>query len=419
MKWKWPRFSCLAGSLALVLALASQLLPLAAWAQSGAAGTSPAAAAAQQPATQNAPQTTVPIAQQPAAPAPPPKDAADQTVAPDMFVLRSNRISVTTPVTVFDSGGQFVYDLEKEEFKIYDNGQLQDITAFDTEMRRLSLVIVVETNDTTAPFLDSVKPLGSMFSDMVMGPQGEVAVVTYSDHVEMPLDFTQNGDRLDTVLRGLHGRGSGLHLDDALNFALSRLDSRPKEDRKVIVAFSDGFNIGSKMNRSEIVKRAMNSDITLYGLGFSPVKGLWERPAEDPKPNLVNESVARSMPPGVAPTPSNETNTWDTADIPIVSILLGIGEEAKKPLFKSSLQYFAGYSGGKYYQKWGKDTVQQALNQIATEIHSQYELAYTPTTPIQPGLHTIKVEVRRPGAKVRARVGWFYQGEPPRGVRVK
>ena len=47
--------------------------------------------------------------------------------------------------------------------------------------------------------------------------------------------------------------------------------------------------------------------------------------------------------------------------------------------------YFARYSGGQSYQKWGKDTVQQALNHIATEIHSQYELAYAPTTPIQPG----------------------------------
>ena len=39
----------------------------------------------------------------------------------------SNVQNVTTPVTVFDSSGQFVYDLEKDEFKVYDNGELQDI----------------------------------------------------------------------------------------------------------------------------------------------------------------------------------------------------------------------------------------------------------------------------------------------------
>ena len=176
-------------------------------------------------------------------------------------------------MTVFDSGGQFVYDLEKDEFKIYDNGEPQDIKQFDSEMRRLSLVIVVETNDTTVPFLDSVRPLGSMFSDMVMGPQGEVAVLTYSDHVDQALDFTSNGDKLDTVLRGLHGRGGGMHLDDALARALSMLEHRPKEDRKVVIIFSDGFNIGSKMSRSEIVQAGDEFQYNHLWLGLQPGEG--------------------------------------------------------------------------------------------------------------------------------------------------
>ena len=352
--------------------------------------------------------------------APAKTDSTNPPPPADMPIIRSNVRLVTTPVTVYDSNGQFVYDLQQEEFKVLDNGQTQRITQFDSEMRRISLVIVVETNDTTAPFLGSVRPLGSMFSDMVMGPQGEAAVLTYSDRVNLTLDFTDNGDKLDTVLRGLQGRGGGMHLDDALNRALTMLDNRPKEDRKVIIIFSDGYNIGSKMSRGNIVKEAMNSDITIYGLGFSPLKGLWDKPAKDPQPDLVSESVARTMGPNMPATPTSQANTWDTSDIGIVGILLGLGEEAKKPLFKSSLQYFARYSGGTAYQKWGKDTVQQALNQIATEIHSQYEIAYSPQFPVQVGYHRIEVEVRRPGVKVRARTGWFYQGaEVPRGVPVK
>ena len=383
-----------AALVALLMMLAYQAPAVIAWAQD-AAGKAPAA----QPA--------------------PKQDSPDSTEEPAPYTITSNVRLVTTPVTVFDHSGNFVYDLEKDEFKIYDNGELQDVKQFDSEMRRLSLVIVVETNDTTQPFLESVHPLGSLFSDAVMGPQGEVAVLTYSDHVDKVLDFTSNGDKLDTVLRGLHGRGGGMHLDDALAMALSMLDHRPKEDRKVAIIFSDGYNLGSQMKRSEIVQRAMNSNITLYGLGFSPVRGLWEKPAKDPAPDLVAESVGRPMGPNQAPTPTNQVATWDTADIPIMSILLGLGEEAKKPLFKSSLQYFSRYSGGTYFQKWGKDTVQEALNHIATEIHSQYELAYSPSNATQVGFHKIEVDVRRPGTKVRARAGWFYQGEPARGVKVK
>jgi VWFA-related protein len=384
-----------AAAVALLMVLVDQRPAVLAWAQD-AAGKAPA------------PQTQ------------PKQDSTDPANENEIYQLPGVNVRlVTTPVTVFDTSGNFVYDLEKDEFKIYDNGELQDVKAFDSEMRRLSLVIVVETNDTTQPFLESVHPLGSLFSDAVMGPQGEVAVLTYSDHVDMPLDFTANGDKLDTVLRGLHGRGGGMHLDDAIARALMMLDHRPKEDRKVAIIFSDGYNIGSQTKRSEIVQRSMNSNITLYGLGFSPVRGLWEKPAKDPAPDLVAQSVGRTMGPNQPSTPTAQENTWDTADIPIMSILLGLGEEAKKPLFKSSLQYFSRYSGGTYFQKWGKDTVQEALNHIATEIHSQYEVAYSPSNATQVGFHKIEVDVRRPGTKVRARAGWFFQGEPARGVKVK
>jgi VWFA-related protein len=385
MGFKWLRvFGCLAASLVLLAMVAGEGSVPAVLAQEGAAGKAP-----EQPAPQ--------------------KESPDLTQGGP--TIRTQVQLVTTPVTVFDSAGQFVYDLDKNEFKIYDNGEPQTITNFDSEMRRVSLVVVVETNDNTEAFLGDVHPLGPLFSDLLMGPQGEVALLTYSDHVDQVLNFTTNGDKLDTALRGLRGGRGGMHLDDALAHALSMLDKRPKDERRVVVVFSDGFNIGSQMSRGEILKRAMNSDITVYGLGFSPAKGMWSRPQKEPRPDLAKESVAMSMPPGTAGTPGQAEALYDDP-IPMAQILLAGGEEVKGLIFKSSLKYFSLYSGGVYYQKWGKDTVQEALNRIATEIHSQYELAYVPNNLTESGFHKIKVEVRRPGAKVRARAGYFYQGPP-------
>ena len=383
MSLKWLRtLAYLAASLALLVVFAEQGSVRMALAQEGATAKAP-----DQPA--------------------PPKESPDQTEM-KIYVQREE---VTTPVTVFDSAGQFVYDLTKNEFELYDNGDPQVIINLDTEMHRVSLVIVVETNENTAAFLDDVRPLGSLFSEMLMGPQGQVALLTYSDHVEEVLPFTTNGDKLETALRGLRvGRG-GMHLDDALGRGLSMLSKRPRDERRVAVVFSDGFNIGSQMSRAEIVKRSMNEDITVYGLGFNPAKGMWARSPKEPRPDLVKESVAMSMPPGMAATPGQAEALYDDT-IPMAQILLAGGEEVKSLLFKSSLKYFSFYSGGTYYQKWGKDTVQQALNQIATEIHGQYELAYVPDNRKETGFHTIKVEVRRPGARVRARKGYFYEGPP-------
>jgi VWFA-related protein len=179
-----------------------------------------------------------------------------------------------------------------------------------------------------------------------------------------------------------------------------------RKDRRVLVVFSDGFNLGSQTGKNEIIKRAMNSNVTVYGLGFNTTKALWSRPQKDPPPDLVNESVARAPIPNMAGTPTQMDNFYNTT-IPLPEILLATGETVKATVFKNSLEYFASYSGGRFYKKWGKSTVQEALNQIATEIHGQYELAYVPNNQDEEGFHRIKVEVRRPGARVRARTGWF------------
>ena len=354
-------------------------------------------------------------AQQPAKVDPPAADAKQEDQN-HIFTIHGESRMVTTPVTVFDSGGQFVYDMEQNEFMVYDNGALQKIAQFGTELHPIALVVIVETNDTTSQMLDDIRPLGSMFSDMLVGPQGQAALITYSDHVDVVQPFTRSGDRFDTEMRTLGGRGSGYHLDDSLARALAMLDSvrlQPghQEDRRVVVVFSDGYNLGSQMNKSEIVKRALNSDVTIYGLGFKPVKGLWDRPQKDPPPDLTAMSMGYPSAPNTASTPFQQQQMFQ-APMPIGPIILATGETLKSIVFKSSLEYFAYYSGGVYYSKWGKSTVQEALNRIATEIHGQYELAYVPDNLSETGFHRIEVKVRRPGAKVRARAGYYFQATP-------
>ena len=143
--------------------------------------------------------------------------------------IRSNL--VVTPVTVLDGSGQFVYGLSEQDFQIYDNGILQRLTDFESELRALSVVIVVETNNTTGPLLDQVQPLGSVFTGMLLGAEGQAAVVTYDDRVRSVLDFSSDGDLLDKTFKHLAVSGRGARLDDALWRALALLESRPKSDR--------------------------------------------------------------------------------------------------------------------------------------------------------------------------------------------
>jgi VWFA-related protein len=320
---------------------------------------------------------------------------------------------VTAPVTVINSKGDYVFDLQEKDFEVLDNGVRQHIEQFSLEQHPLAAVIVVQANRTSEPLLDEVRPLGPVFSSLMLGPEGEAAVVTYGDQIRDVQDFTQNSDELESALRGLEARGSSDHLNDALARAIELLESRPKENRRIIVAFSDGHDLGSQTSKEEVVQRAVNAGITIYGLGFSPARAMLAKEPKAPPPNPVYDNVALPPPPNTAPLPSNVENNWEVPQLPIIPIILASGEMIHSIVAKNALEFYAGYTGGVCYASWSKKPLQDELNKIASEIQSQYEIAYVPHAPSANGFHRIEVRVDRSGVKVRTRAGYFLGGTSP------
>ncbi len=320
---------------------------------------------------------------------------------------------VTAPVTVIDSQGDFVFDLEEKDFKVLDNGVPQKIEQFSLEQHNLEAVIVVEANSTSEPLLGEVRPLGPVFSSLMLGPQGEAAVVTYGDQIRVVQDLTQDSDKLESALRGIEARGTLANLNDALARAISLLETQPKDTRRVIVAFSDGHDLGGETHKQEVVQRAVNLGITIYGLGFSPGRALLGRPAKAPPPDPLDVNLARPVSPGLAPTPSNEEKTYDVPTLPPVPLILATGEMILSTVTKTSLEFYAGYTGGVCYARWSTKTLQDDLNRIADEVQSQYEIAYTPHAVDMNGFHRIQVQVDRRGVKVRTKAGYFLGGTGP------
>jgi len=322
-------------------------------------------------------------------------------------LIRVQANLVTAPVTVINSNGDFVFDLKEKDFEVLDNDVPQHIEQFSLELHALAAVIVVETNSTSGPLLDEVRPLGPVFSGLMLGPEGKAGVVTYGDQIRVVQDFSQESGKLESALRGLEARGSSVHLNDALACAIAMLEDRPKEERRVIVVFSDGHDLGSETRKEEVVQRAVNAGITIYGVGFSPSRALLGRQAKAPEITAMDASMARPVPPGSALTPTTEMNTYDVPTLPVVPLLLATGEMVRSTIAKSALEFYAGRTGGVCYSHWSKKAVQDELNRIANEIQSQYEIAYVPHAPSGNGFHRIEVRVDRGGVKVRTRPGYF------------
>src|SRR5256886_7656213 len=73
-----------------------------------------------------------------------------------------------------------VDNLEALDFKITDNGVAQQVSHFDLGGDPISMVILIETSSRIEPLLPQIRKTGILFTQTVMGPTGEAAVVGFN-----------------------------------------------------------------------------------------------------------------------------------------------------------------------------------------------------------------------------------------------
>jgi hypothetical protein len=82
-----------------------------------------------------------------------------------------------------------------------------------------------------------------------------------------------------------------------------------------------------------------------------------------------------------------------------------------RDLFKKSpAEAFTYFTGGQLYSFSNQRGLEDALTDIGKSLNSQYMLTYNLKDKEEPGFHNIRVEVDRPGLKVRTRVGYWWGG---------
>jgi VWFA-related protein len=350
-----------------------------------------------------------------------PTDAARKTTGADEMPaapqIRIQSNLVTAPVTVIDKlTGDFVYDLNQSDFQILDNGKPQQITNFDRESHKIAAVILIQDNEAVTPLLGEIKQLAPLFSQLMMGPKGEAAVITFGSDVNVAQGFSSSGDTLDGTLRRVLPNGSKARMNDALMQGINLLQHRPKGERRVIVVFTSGYDSGSKTSKGEIIRRATSAEVEIYCLGLSSTKSYLETDKQPLNLPTTPENANVTMPaqPGRPSTPSSSMGTWG-ASVPITGAIPPAIRRAQSTVFSNDAESYARYTGGVFYSQWSSKAIQAHLSQIAADIHSQYLLAYVPDDLSETGFHRLEVKVKRQGVKleIRTRRGYFYDGSNP------
>jgi VWFA-related protein len=321
---------------------------------------------------------------------------------------------VTTPVTVRDSRGDMVHNLEAKDLRVTDQGIAQKISHFDLGGDPISLVILVEASSRLEPLAPEIRKTGILFTQTVMGPTGEAAVVGFNDSVDKLQDFTSSADQIESTITNLRTGTSGLKLFDAMAVGVEMLTSRPQASaekpgrRRVMLVLSEGVDEGSEKQLGEVLRQAQLANVTVYGVGLSTTRAEFQsKPNPPQRPNLPVGSVP--PPPGVPATPTYEDNyRYGGADL--MAAVIWAVQHIHDKVKGNPLEVAAAATGGAQLSTFKDRSIENAIDEIGGELHSQYTLSYTPTDANMTGYHEIKVSVLRNDAKnlkIRARPGYY------------
>jgi VWFA-related protein len=322
---------------------------------------------------------------------------------------------VNTPVTVRDARGDMVHNLEQNNFQITDNGVMQQISHFDLGGDPISLAILIETSSRIAPLLPGMRKTGILFTQTVMGPSGEAAVVSFNDSIDKLQDFTTNSDLIEKTIAHLGEGTSGSKLYDAMAVGVEMLSGRPQATpekpgrRRVLMILSEAADAGSEAKLGEVLRQAQLANVTIYSVGLSTTRAELQAKPKDTRPQITPPGTFPLPPqPGVPQTPTSEENRYGNIDLMAAAVwaVQHIQDQVKD----HALEVAATATGGAHLSTFKDRSIEKAIDEIGGELHSQYTISYTPTGTDSAGYHEIKVNVVRNDAKnlkVRARPGYY------------
>ena len=361
------------------------------------------------------------FAQAPAGPLPPkpgaPVQEPPQPKAPGIRV----RVSlVSTPVTVRDSTGRMVLDLAENDFRVLDNGVPQKISHFDLGGDPLSFVLLLENSSRIAPLLPELRKTGILFTQQVMGPAGEAAVVTFNDSIDKLQDFTSDAESIEKTIAQLKAGTSGSKLYDAMAVGVEMLSGRAGAAhsvtvgsgpavplrRRVLLVVSEATDAGSEAKLGEVLRQAQYASVTIYSVGLSTTRAQLQAEPKQTAPHVTPPGTFPQPPqPGTVQTPTSEQQRYGNIDL--MALVVWALSHVKDQVKDHALEVSTTATGGMHLATFRDRSIEKAIDEIGGELHSQYTLSFTPAAPTDYGYHEIKVELARPGLKVRARPGYY------------
>lgn len=307
-------------------------------------------------------------------------------------VVRIDTNLVTVPVSVLDRDGRFISDLQREEFKVFENGVEQKLAYFESTEKPFTVALLLDTSGSTFFHLWEIKEAAIAFAKQLR-PQDRVLIVTFDRLVMLLTEATNDQNVITQAVQQNAITGFSTRLYDAIDLVIkARLNKI--DGRKAIVLFTDGVDTASyQATYKSTLRKVDELDVLIYPIQYDTTDFV----AAQTRTNatIVTTTISgRNI-----PTRSSSQTIYGTpkASGPGTSVF-------DYKLADQFLHQLATKTGGRLYEANERTQLSEAFSKIAEELRHQYSLGYYPQTTLQSGeRREIRVRVDRSDLAVRAR----------------
>lgn len=275
-------------------------------------------------------------------------------------VFRAGIELVSLNVTVTDSTGRYITDLEQEDFSVFEDGAKQDLTFFNRTNLPIALSLLIDSSASMEQRMEHAQEAAIGFARKIRA-QDLAQVVDFDSRVEIKLGFTNKIEELETAIRSTSAGGStALHNAVYISLKeLAKIKAKNTEEvrRQAIVLLSDGEDTSSLVSFEEVLELAKRSETAIYTIGLQP----------------------------------RET-----------SALRGFREA------EFVLRQLAQETGGRAFFAQKVEDLKDVYGQIADELSSQYSMGYASKNIKRDGaFRRLVVQVARPNVTARTKRGYY------------
>jgi len=324
-------------------------------------------------------------------PAPSPTPPVDNPQDSDEVVrVETNLTNIF--FTAADSNKRFISNLKKEDVRILEDGQPQEIFTFQKNLDLpLSIAILIDTSLSEERTLPDEKAAARAFVEAVMRPdRDEAAIVSFTGEVTLEQGFTGNLERVRRAIDrvefvppsgGYIGRGvvvggtppisdtnqmlaGSTAIWDAIWASSNELMSISADStRRTLILLTDGEDTSSQVKMHEAIERAQKADALIYAIG--------------------------------------------------------IGDSYQGGVDTGKLQKITEQTGGRAYFPRNEGELRSAFAQIQRDLREQYLIAYSPQNKTRDGsyrriqIEIIDPELRKQKLKLNYRPGYFSKTAEP------